>query len=378
MFCGSCCKLFGASSANSVDVESDAPESTAPSLVVAASPDAVACGHASKYPFEQFAPSMNVRELPIVLFNDDASQQLVWYNGGIKAGIVHCPDDEPDVWSRDAVVMSPAYLGFAIEPYEQRYLHYKGVGIMFSRPHRGKFMQPSIDTMLVCYGLDQLFQSKGCSFGRAIDIGMGSGFIGKFAAAKAPGKGRLAITLVDVDPAAEEYCRSDGFGATVRGAGGREVEWSCQTGDASALLQADSDFDLLISNPPYIPTREEVEEGTSAAPSNFWEGCGLLVHMLELMLEGRYRMGAHLVVMVTSLTLKAKRVQALLAQVAVQGLQVRVLVEREIAWKAWYAGSGRGPTYLLAHGTENDERQRLGSCEYFVGAMRPGDSRKGG
>merc|ERR1719162_289244 len=151
--------------------------------------------------------------------------------------------------------MSCAYLGFSVEPYEERYLHYGGVGIVFARPMSGEFMQPSIDTLLVCQGLRLLFERqdcKGCRFDRIIDVGAGSGFIGKFAAARAPG-GARQVCLIDTDPAAKKYWQRPHFGSSnIPG-----VRWDFQAGDACRFLERDPNYDLIVSNPPYIPTRAE-------------------------------------------------------------------------------------------------------------------------
>lgn len=329
---------------------------------------------ASRSSFEGF-PGVQEPRLPIVLFSDDARQQLVWHRGSVVDGRVVCPLGAPDVWNADPVSMSPAYLGFAVEPSEKRYLHYGGVGILFSRPLGGRFMQPSIDTVLVCLGLEALFGESCSGFSDIVDVGAGSGFIGKFAAMKAPGEGTVRATLVDIDPAAEDYASSPGFGASARSLRGRGIAWRCRTGDGAELLKSAA-FDLVISNPPYIPAPEEAQNEAASQPSGFWEGCGLLVRLLELFLERRD--GAHLVLMLTSLTLKSRRARQLLEEAPQRGLRVRQLLEREIAWKAYYAGRGGCPPYLLASEGEREQRRRIGDCSYFVGCTRPGDSRQGG
>mmetsp|Transcript_34389 Transcript_34389/g.73235 ORF Transcript_34389/g.73235 Transcript_34389/m.73235 type:complete len:572 (+) Transcript_34389:208-1923(+) len=350
-FCGQCCRVF---------IHQEAT-----------------CTHGTAYPLAR-VPGRSHRYLPVILFSDDASKQLVWHDGSVRGGVVELPYSEPDVRNTDAVSMSPAYLGFAIEPYEKRFLQYKGVGFVFARPRRGKFMQPSIDTILVCVGLDKLFKAPGLSFSHAIDIGTGSGFIGKYMALKAPCTERLAVTCVDIDPSAEEYCHSADFAAPTTNLNGAALEWRHVTGDAVELLKAESHFDLLVSNPPYIPTLDEVESDDAIQIGNFWEGCGLLAHLLESMVEHRCTKGTHLVLMITSLTLKARRIRALLEQAPAAGVKVNILLEREIAWKAFYAGSGRGPKHLLASHDEYREKQKIGEHSYFVGACPPGRSRGGG
>merc|ERR1712139_386066 len=98
-------------------------------------------------------------------------------------------------------------------------------------------------------------------------------------------------------------------------------------------------------------------EGVSHV-SGFWEGCGLLVHLIELMDRGKYPQGAHLVLAMTSLTLKSKQVQKLLAMAPSKGIRVKQLLEREVAWKAWYAGRGGGPNtwWLLQASSETGNK----------------------
>lgn len=47
------------------------------------------------------------------------------------------------------------------------------VGMVFARPAGGRFMQPSIDTILVCRGLVDAL--AGVQVKRLIDVGSGSG-----------------------------------------------------------------------------------------------------------------------------------------------------------------------------------------------------------
>mmetsp|Transcript_42694 Transcript_42694/g.117821 ORF Transcript_42694/g.117821 Transcript_42694/m.117821 type:complete len:518 (-) Transcript_42694:68-1621(-) len=330
--------------------------------------------------FETFPAELKMRLLPIVVFTDDMRQQRVWRCGTIEHGKVLSVRGQPDLCVTDPVVMSPAHLGFKIEPHEHRYLHYKGIGVVFARPLGARFMQPSIDTLLVCQALGSLFEKAVPFVRRAIDVGSGSGFIGKFVAVKAPGRGNLSVTLCDIDNAALCYCRSPGFNAPTHGRGRRAVSWHYEGGDAIRFLDDDTSFDLVVSNPPYVPTLEEVQRDVvSIVESGFWEGVGLVVHLVELMLQGRCNRCARLVLMVTSLTFKAVRVRSILDAACAAGVQVRILAEREIAWKAWYAGRGAiGNDYLLAADPEERcVRRRIGGCEFYVGATEPRSKRMG-
>lgn len=317
--------------------------------------------------FERFDPSLNPRRFPVVVFTGDVEQQLVWYKGRCEAGVVLWPSSPPDVVADSPVVMSPAYLGFVIEPYEMRYLHFRGVGMLFQRPQGGQFMQPSIDTVLVCLGISELFRLEATlSVRRVIDVGSGSGFIGKYLAMHALGKDPLSVTLVDIDATAIDFAKSPGFCAPDRGHLGRAVMWRYSVGDACELLRADATYDLVVSNPPYVPTELETKsDEVFHTKSSFWEGTGLLVFLLRMVFNGTC---PRLILALTSLTFKSKTVRRLFESAATVGVAIRVLVEREVAWKAWYAGSYRVQHLLANSSDERTERQTIGCCQFFVGA----------
>eukprot|EP00812_Abedinium_dasypus_P010491 NODE_4108_length_709_cov_268.278287.p2 GENE.NODE_4108_length_709_cov_268.278287~~NODE_4108_length_709_cov_268.278287.p2 ORF type:complete len:141 (-),score=30.62 NODE_4108_length_709_cov_268.278287:269-691(-) len=99
--------------------------------------------------------------------------------------------------------------------------------------------------------------------------------------------------------------------------------------------------------------------------------------MGEALTARRFLPGAHLVLELTSLTLKARGVVAALEAAHAAGVSARIVSEREIAYKAWYAGRG-GMGHLLASAAERSTRVRIGGCQYFVGMTEPGNSREPG
>jgi len=331
----------------------------------------------AEYEFATFPSDVQVRRLPIVVFDDNVDEQLVW-DGTVKDGIVQHAPGPPDVRVKNPVVMSNAYKGFVVQPHEVRYLHYRDVGMIFARPFGGRFMQPSIDTILVCRALVDSFAHL-TQVNRVIDVGSGSGLIGKFAAHHAPGAGTLDVTLVDIDPVAAKYYRSNTFNAhNVETVGaGRPVDWKFRAEDAVTLLDKDSAYDLVVSNPPYIPTKGEAT-GSSLSPlsGGFWEGVGLVAYLLRLISERPAGPDARLVMMISSLTLKSPSIIDALEAASNNGCKIRVLLEREIGWKAWYAGPS-ALDHLLANQKELRSRRKVADCEFFIGATAPGNSRTG-
>merc|ERR1740121_3129498 len=112
MFCGLCLRMLDP---QRVDPEEDGcgtpspvsrrrcSEKTSPGSGVDAEP----CAHPSRWPLEEFAATVRERNIPIVIFSDSACEQMVWNDGRVIDGRVECPSTTPDVWSKDAVVMSP-------------------------------------------------------------------------------------------------------------------------------------------------------------------------------------------------------------------------------------------------------------------------------
>jgi len=279
--------------------------------------------------------------------------------------------------------MGPAYRGFAFEPNELRYLHYDNVGILFERPLFADFMPPSIDTILLSRGIACVCR-EGLVAHRIIDVGSGSGFIGKFAAAKVGGDGDLSVVLCDVDRSAKTYCSSPKFNQLVEGVGGRRVSWQVVVENAVTYLSRDSQFDLIVSNPPYVPSPSEVLKDSPANDgTSFWEGTGLLVSLVENLLDKRFNTNAHLILALTSSTFKSKGVVRVLEEAEKVGVRVRIVQEQEIAYKAWFAGSG-AMSHLLATPDEVHTRRRIGSNHYFVGmtpafkSRLPGEGRECG
>ena len=314
-----------------------APDQTADALVV----------------WDTYAASVCEQRLPLIVFDANCTSMSV-FDGAVVEGHPFAPDT-PALVVEMPILMSPAYAGFAVQPYEPRVLQFDGCGILFARPSRGKFMAPSIDTILCCVAVRSLFARTPASFSRVLEVGSGSALIGKYAALGL--QNNATVTLIDVDPIALEYARTEECALPDQTNAGHRIKWEFAVGDAVKFLDNNhTSFDLVISNPPYIPTRAECT-GAGVVGSNFWEGTGLLQRVLT-------QAGCTRVVCFSSLSLKAEGMRATLASL---GERCQVLVEREVAWKAWYAG-GSETDHLLSTPAEEANRSQIGVLSLFVGA----------
>jgi methylase of polypeptide subunit release factors len=228
------------------------------------------------------------------------------------------------------------------------------------------FMKPNVDTMLMCQGLHVLLQGNP-NFTQAIDVGAGSGFISKYLALQNPNG---CVTAIDIDPQAGKYMHS------------AEAEMppnvQIQVEDAiTHLSQRGGHYDLIVSNPPYVPTTGETESDEKVAikhPS-FWKGTGMMSYMLEDSLL-KLPEGGHLVMVVPSTALKSKRLAKIFQNYA-SNYQARILHQQEVAYKAWYAGRGK-VDHLLATQQERTQPTFFKGVKLplFVGITKPGQPRE--
>jgi len=171
----------------------------------------------------------------------------------------------------------------------------------------GHFMRPNLDTFITAnvirsrYGRTMLKGERGGEeaeddaggsrfiFQRAIDVGAGSGWLAKSLALSLPS---ATVVALDTCKEAIAFMKSPyaAMPSNVR------PRLGC------ALEQQYSAFDLIICNPPYIPTEEECrhvdsiddeadgeregrkkreEKATTPQPLSFWKGTGLICGLLD-------------------------------------------------------------------------------------------------
>lgn len=282
-------------------------------------------------------------------------------------------DGNPDMTQQWPVAASPGHLqqgGYfrQLQHQKQKIVFHDGsqhlTSIDFHLQPGTKVMKPNLDTMLLCHGINCL-QEQGVTFSKAIDVGSGSGFIAKHLALK---NTQSTITAIDIDQNAITYMKSPGADLPIN------VE--IVENDATTYLESHaSEYDLVVSNPPYVPTVQETQSNALIEPDNpnFWSGTGLICHMLEKTLP-QMKQGSHVVMIVPSTALKSKRVAQLLNKQA--GFSATILAEQEVAYKAYYLGGG-STTHLKASSSEAKKETRFEgiSKDLFVGITGPGKPR---
>ena len=217
----------------------------------------------------------------------------------------------------------------------------------------------------MCCGIHQLL-ADGVKFTQAIDIGAGSGAIAKDMGINNP---QGQVTAIDIDPAAATYMNSE--------RADMPDNVKIIEGDAiSHLSKQGTIYDLIVSNPPYVPNEKETQsdEKIEVMDKNFWEGTGMIAHMLEDTLP-KMPAGGHLVVVIPSTSLTSKRLAKIFQEYSSE-YQTRILYQQEVAYKAWFAGNNK-VDHLLATDQEKATPTHFqgANLDLFVGITKPGEPR---
>lgn len=140
----------------------------------------------------------------------------------------------------------------------ERILEYDGFSMKWNNSNQYPWMRfPSIDTVFFCSCLQQidLSQTK-----KIIEIWSGPGFIGKYIKHSYPSIEKLILN--DINPSALEY-----FNET-----NTDPQTQFILKDGKQVLQQET-FDLIVSNPPYIPRPQSIDD-------NPYEGLSLVIDMI--------------------------------------------------------------------------------------------------
>ncbi|MCX6744674.1 MAG: methyltransferase [Candidatus Parcubacteria bacterium] len=148
---------------------------------------------------------------------------------------------------------------FSLFSSKHRIFEYDGV-ITISDASHVNVWSPSIDTVLFAKGLANIFQTKK-NFKTAVEIGTGSGFLGKYTLAKC---GSLEEMLViDINPYAIKSAMDNI----------KDPRAVFFTGDGIKKIK-NQKFDLIICNPPYVPRPKSIDD-------NPYEGVGVLNYLIH-------------------------------------------------------------------------------------------------
>lgn len=208
-------------------------------------------------------------------------------------------------------LLPPAVRDTVCKLYESplRINRYAGTTLEFEQRRFPNTWGPNIDTFLVCRALTRGPDKERLrSVRRAVEIGSGSGFIGKHLLRHAPALEEL--TLVDLAPDAVECGREQISDPRAR----------FVTGDGLAFLAGAGKFDLIVCNPPYIPR-------PGSLGGNAYEGIGLIAWFIE---EGARHLnpGGSIVCVISSVSESVVR-----PLIEARGVPCRVLDELHVPLK---------------------------------------------
>ncbi len=300
-------------------------------------------------------PNDEMRSVVYIAGKTEGIKEMHYYSKGPINERMN--DREATYVYKQPVVASPEHgRRLAMLKGEKQYIAFKDAtsktitGMIFQAPRNSTFMKPNLDTMLIVSVLNSTPLN---SYKRSIDIGSGSNFIAIHMAKQNPS---MTVTAIDIDPKSKEFSDSIELPSNI----------NILTEDANKHLNKEKEYDLLVSNPPYIPTEREVQKATVSfvKTNNFWGGIGLIDRMFNYIREGKR---GCLIILVTSATLKAKKVQEHLIHFSEKNeYKVEMLLEREIAYKAWFAGNSK-VSHLMA---SKQQRQKKGEHNMYVGLTK--------
>ncbi|MEZ5314792.1 MAG: methyltransferase [Chlamydiales bacterium] len=227
-----------------------------------------------------------------------------------------------------------------------------------------RLMKPNVDTMLICSGIYRLLKT-GLEFNCAIDLGAGSGFIAKYLALKRPNS---KITAIDIESEAIEYMKSSGAGMP------ENIE-IVQEDAIDHLKQYYHKYDLIVSNPPYVPTETETqsEQKIKIKKGNFWEGTQIICDIFEEIFPNMAP-EKHIVLVVSSMSLKSQRLNKIFQDLS--ACEAKIVFSQEVVYKNFYAGNGKS-SHLIATGEEKNRVVCFKNLnlELFVGMTLPSEPR---
>jgi len=223
-------------------------------------------------------------------------------------------------------------IGTSGHPHELAWMDFE------QRERNPTWMKPNVDTMTMSLALQKFLRRY--TYHRAIDVGAGSGWLAKVLAqhnaTSAP------VTAVEINPNAVEFMNT-------RGRSNLPESVIPEEGDAiRLLLQQAEQFDLLVSNPPYVPTKLEtqvdhlkgqtVSSIDKAAPQNFFLGTNLPSFVLETAFPAMLsaNSSARCVLLLTSASFLSKHLVRVLSELSSHGMMFNVLSETEVHLRYWF------------------------------------------
>lgn len=227
----------------------------------------------------------------------------------------------------------------------------------------GSSMKPSMDTMVLCKAI--FIHSINNKFNKILEIGAGSGFVSKFFATIANFDNKLIVDMNELDGTAIAYIKSNKFGYIER-LDKKQVTYNIITESALTYLKNNIDYDIVYSNPPYVPFPQEIDNEIIYTPlkPNFSMGIKLIESIINYTYEKPNRSS---LVLITSVTLKSLYIQKILKE-----KQYDVIFNHEGVFKTWFVVSSVQPSDIWKYNSISNSGNsydilKLGNYNFKVG-----------